>query len=125
MPDSATLDAVLEEVRRLRASIDAQAIPTSRKYPISECETPSGTLYSPVGVRLASGKDPMDLTPEQIDRLDAPSKATVYRLISRGVIRKIKVGGASYVTEAEIQQYERLLEDGHIDGYDVPKHLQK
>lgn len=122
------LEKLRDELRSVKRLVRHQyaPIPTSHKYAVTErtVECDAGTrTYCPVGVRLATGRRPADLEPAALyaAAASAPSRRTVGRLLSDrdGVLRRVKVGGTSYVTEQGVQHYEKALAEGWVDGYRV------
>jgi len=122
------MEALRNELRDVKRMVrhDYAPIPTTHKYPVGEqtvtCDAGART-YCPVAVRLVTGRRPSDLEDAELYAAAgaAPTKRTIERLLSDrdGVLRRIKVGGTSYVTEASVQHYEQALAEGWIAGYQV------
>lgn len=77
--------------------------------------------YQEAGVRLTTGRDPMDVPKEKWG--ECLSARSVMKLCSDGdcPLRALRYGGRRTVriTEAEIRNYERSVERGFVSGYQV------
>ena len=89
------LDKLERLVTRGQAKVSHAGIPLKRKY-----------TYEEAGIRLVQCEDPATLPEERRQGL---SKTTVYRLVEKGEIRALKIMGSVFITEAEVQNYERRL----------------
>jgi hypothetical protein len=107
-----TLDGVLEKLERVdeRVRYGNDEPPERRKY-----------TYEEAGVRLTTGRDPLDVDPDDWDA--CLSADSVRRLCEDGdcPLRAVRIGGKRTVriTEAEIRKYESSVEAGIVDGYQV------
>jgi len=123
-----TLERLEDDLATVKQMLRQQSptIPKQHKYSMTERTLEIGETevrFCDVGIRLVTGHRPTDLSEERIAREAdrAPSRRVIQRLTSDEdcVLRAIKVGGRSYVTEASIQHYEEGLAAGWISGYQV------
>jgi len=121
----ATLQEELASIRRLLRQRSPQ-IPETHKYSLSEQTAMwegKKMSYCEVGIRLVCGYRPEDLAEDELftQAKRAPSRRTIHRLLADedGVLKKVKIGGQSYVTERSIRHYEQGINEGWVEGYQV------
>jgi hypothetical protein len=107
--DLNALDTEIRELLRVaRTSMfEAEKPAKQRKYSYSRSN-------NELGYRIVLGQDPARVPEDKLEEIDPLASRTLRSLINDGdcPLRRIKVGGSTYVTEVAVRQYERHLERG-------------